>query len=492
MKTLFISLIAIFTGFSVPALDIRHGKASPGSHIENSIDAGKTSIPKQDLLSDISNAEKCNDQNPDSVSALHSSGPQIYGPLVACATKTYHYISQGDSLSSFTWTVQGGFIHGNPHDTEIDITWTDTVFAQIKLTETNYSGQSIFVYVAITVYALPVSEIHGKNSACITPALSYYTTSNQPGVLRHWNLDGGGSILMNGTDSIGIEWNQPGDHLISLRTVSIYAGCDSTTSFVVHVDSIPMISFPAPNLSVCAPYVLQVHGNNPLHGYHYDWHFGDSTGSTDANPLHNYIGPGDYSVSLIVNGRFGCADTATSVIHVKPSAQALFSVQTNSDTNYAGSTTFSFTNNSIGAYTYQWNFGDGNLSNVNEPDYVYGAAGTFTVTLRAIASSGCVDSMTKIVEVISPEIIFVPSAFSPNGDNVNDYFSVVHNNIRELKITVYNEWGQLIFTSAEPDFHWDGIFHGRLIDQGLYGYRIQATGTFGENFDLQGKLTVLR
>ncbi|MDP1747662.1 MAG: gliding motility-associated C-terminal domain-containing protein, partial [Bacteroidota bacterium] len=70
------------------------------------------------------------------------------------------------------------------------------------------------------------------------------------------------------------------------------------------------------------------------------------------------------------------------------------------------------------------------------------------------------------------EVIYVPEAFTPNGDNINDVFYVVGNGLKEFKLFIFNRWGEEIFESDDINLGWDGKVQDKLVPQGVYTYRI--------------------
>lgn len=72
--------------------------------------------------------------------------------------------------------------------------------------------------------------------------------------------------------------------------------------------------------------------------------------------------------------------------------------------------------------------------------------------------------------------MYIPSAFSPNGDGINDMFGVKGEGIRDFQILIYNRWGEVIFESTDARKQWDGMFKGNPVEQGTYVYKLYASG----------------
>ncbi len=87
---------------------------------------------------------------------------------------------------------------------------------------------------------------------------------------------------------------------------------------------------------------------------------------------------------------------------------------------------------------------------------------------------------------------FIPTAFSPDVNSNNDYFRVTSNCIKEMKLLVYDRWGEQVFKSQEQSQWWDGTYKGKALDQGVFMYYFRATLNSGEVVDQKGNITLIR
>jgi gliding motility-associated-like protein len=94
-----------------------------------------------------------------------------------------------------------------------------------------------------------------------------------------------------------------------------------------------------------------------------------------------------------------------------------------------------------------------------------------------------IESVSNIVDIYLPMRIYLPSAFTPNGDGLNDTFGAIGEGIEVYQLFVYNRWGQIIFSSKSVDSKWDGLHNGKQVPQGEYSFELLAYGKeFGEVF----------
>lgn len=222
----------------------------------------------------------------------------------------------------------------------------------------------------------------------------------------------------------------------------------------------------------------------------FEWNFGDGNTSMVQNPSNIFISSGTYDVSLTVFSNLGCNDSIVQqvVIYENPipgfnwlETENSFEVQ--------------FEDISTGSSTFLWDFGDeSDGSEEKNPLYSYPSEGNFTATQIVISDQGCTDSTSQVVIVSDPDVYppKTPQAFSPNGDGVNDVFYVRGGPFTTLNLQIYDGWGEKIFESDSIDEGWDGMARGELVQIGVYVYVVKATTTAGKEYEIQGKVTIIK
>ncbi|MFI5222141.1 MAG: gliding motility-associated C-terminal domain-containing protein [Bacteroidia bacterium] len=134
--------------------------------------------------------------------------------------------------------------------------------------------------------------------------------------------------------------------------------------------------------------------------------------------------------------------------------------------------------------SYLWQDGS-TSSNFHVTDY-----GNYSLTVTD--SNQC--STTQQIQVVSncPGMLFVPNAFTPNGDGKNETFFPVGRNIKTLNFEIYNRWGELLFETSEINKGWDGTFQNNFVQPGVYFYKIIYTGMNEEVTLLKGNVTLVK
>lgn len=147
----------------------------------------------------------------------------------------------------------------------------------------------------------------------------------------------------------------------------------------------------------------------------------------------------------------------------------------------------------IDILAWDWDFGDGNRSDLEQPVHEFEFPGKYEVTVTATDRNGCVHSATTLIEVKKVVNSFIPSAFSPNGDGYNDVFEIGPYNLREFTFKVFSRWGQKVFETTQPDFKWNGKDTKSIdVPEGVYVYVVKYLDVDGKFVESTGTITLLR
>ncbi len=139
-----------------------------------------------------------------------------------------------------------------------------------------------------------------------------------------------------------------------------------------------------------------------------------------------------------------------------------------------------------------WDFGDGNSSTEEDPFHEFDGLEAYITMFTVVNPLGCRDSSFTVID--APIILYVPNAFSPNGDGLNDFFQVKGGQISEYSIQIFNRWGEIVFESKDMDEIWNGSTNNGeyfAVDE-VYNYVIKVKGMDTEAFERQGFITILR
>ncbi|MGF2411583.1 MAG: PKD domain-containing protein [Ferruginibacter sp.] len=246
----------------------------------------------------------------------------------------------------------------------------------------------------------------------------------------------------------------------------------------------------------CVPYT-PVFQNNSLGGTDWIWQFRDGTVfSTDFEPTYTFNLVGSYEVRLIAIDTTTCNRIDTSAfftITVYPIPTANFTWSPNPPIE---NTRTQFTNLSVGATRYLWDFGDGETSTEVNPIHQFNKTDTFNVVLVAFNDADCTDTIALDVPIIVRPLLDVPNAFTPgrfaSSSYNNGIVKVEGFGIGKMIWKVYNRWGQLVFSTTNLKQGWDGTFKGALQPMDVYTYTLDVEFTDGKKLRKTGDITLLR
>ncbi len=283
-------------------------------------------------------------------------------------------------------------------------------------------------------------------------------------------------------------------------TITVTDGCGTPAALgvvKVTVNPLPVALFSSEDTTGCVPLPVQFDNLTTIESgtiTQYQWSFGVTETSALPNPLIVYNVPGTYDISLIAISNKGCSDTFEILDYIisRPVPVADFSL--NPEITPIVAPDIKFTDLSVGASIWEWNFGDGDSSDISSPLHTYRDTGTYYVYLHVENDFGCFsDAFSRVI--INPfPTIWVPSAFTPDDDGINDVWMPKGSDIYDYELKVYNRWGVLMFYTNDPFQGWDGISPKGVKEakQDVYVYTIYFRDEAGKQNRIAGNLTLIR
>ena len=281
-------------------------------------------------------------------------------------------------------------------------------------------------------------------------------------------------------------------------TVSDANGCSEAITVTVNQpDPINYINFSADVLSGCAPLRVEFYNatDTTLIDTFY-WDLGNGTTAFGDTTATTYTAPGTYDVSLFVTDNNGCPGvlTQTAYIEVFENPTANFSYAPTDVTIFdplVYFTDLSFFN----INSWQWNFANLGNSAQQHPNFTFPGedSASYPVTLWVTNADGCTDSITKIVKINGETGVFVPNAFTPDFDNLNETFSPKGYGVSPdgYSFLIFDRWGEIIFESYIPFEGWNGSYKGNIVQNGTYVWKLNYNDTNGKNYQLIGKVAII-
>ena len=322
-------------------------------------------------------------------------------------------------------------------------------------------------------------------------------SSNGGNAVANWDFGLDASIpTFTGWNPPPIVFSTWGDHYVSLTIEE--NGCEDT-----FLDTIRIYRRPETNVSVenqigCAPFTVAFWDSTITDGQViYNWDFGDGVLSNDSNAVYTYANPGTYDLNLTIYFIEGCTDTITvsyaDFITVYPSPTSSFVADPTNATIYTSNIEIT----DLAADPTDdilTNMGDGSIYyNQAQFNHSYTDTGWFEVEHVVINTFDCPDTSKATIRINPETLIFVPNAFTPDGDGKNEIFFATAVGIKEFSFKIFNRWGEVLFETTDPSTGWDGMHpNGKEAIQGVYTWTVFAKGQNDKLIEKRGHLSLLR
>ena len=185
-----------------------------------------------------------------------------------------------------------------------------------------------------------------------------------------------------------------------------------------------------------------------------------------------------------------CESEPLLITFVQLQVSAAFS--TDIDSGYV-SLDVQVTDESVNAETCIWSINDSLIQFDGVGTLTFDTPGIYSLQAICSTAEGCADTVSREINVKDDELdIEIPNVFTPgNGDALNDLFQVKHNAVKTFTAQIFNRWGKLLYTWADPNEGWDGTFNGEKITDGTYFYTITGTDIKDNPFEKKGTVTML-
>lgn len=323
--------------------------------------------------------------------------------------------------------------------------------------------------VSATITVLPVPNITVNNQIVCDGDVATLTANAIPSGNYYW---GGNSISGSSTYS----FTPTQDTIIAVYNV--LNGCYSDTFFAqVAVNPLPVSTFSASITGGCVP-ITVIFTPDISTNDSYSWESNALNIGSTVPLSYTFNSAGNYAISL-TSTLNGCTSTASLIAPIVVDAYPIADFEPSSELFTEPNQGLSFWNNSSGALSYLWDFGDGTTSTDNAPFHLFNNAENegITVTLVAASNLGCTDTATFLIEFDPGLVYYIPNSFTPDGDQYNQVFKPIFTfgiDPSNYLFEVYNRWGELVFESKNPAIGWDGTYSadGNQCQNGTYIYRI--------------------
>lgn len=406
--------------------------------------------------------------------------------ICQAATTTFtdsSYTSDGIPINQWWWALgnSGLSIQQNP-PANYTIAGADT----IRLVVHNAKGcASDTLKQPIVIHSKPIANFGYSNTLCSTLPMQFSDSSKVTGgyVVNKW------SWLYN-TAEWSTAQNPSKTFTAGTQTVQLVA-----TSNMGCVSDLVAKTFyinPTPDVTInfndaCKNALVDFSAvDNSGTVTQWKWAFGDGGIANTQNAQHAYTANGTYKVKLFASASNGCySDSLTGDIVIYST-----NVFAGNDTIAAAGQPVQL--NATGGLSYIWSPAfDLNDANIANPIAILAATQTFTV--RAFTPEGCESFDDITVKIYKGPDIYLPNAFTPNADGLNDVFKGTPVGIKQFNyLKVFNRWGQLLFSTSDYTKGWDGNWRGQKQNSGIFVVMVNAIDFKGNVINKKGTVMLIR
>ena len=307
-----------------------------------------------------------------------------------------------------------------------------------------------------------------------------------------WNFgDGNNSFYPNSSNVFASSGFYP-----VILTVTSNQGCASNLQKDVQIFSLPEIDFLV-DTEICESEEIQFVDNTLTDDeiVEMKWNFGDRNTSNLKDPFHVYKNSGIYDISLLVVTENGCSDELirNNFISVFENPVASFDM---SDRRVSMlKPEIIFTNKSDSSLYFEWDFDNGIVDFESvQKSITFEESGIYDVLLYVENDNRCYDEVVHQVIVDDIFSVFVPTAFTPDNDGLNDDFIPLTSGVYGFEMKIFNRWGELIFLSNDKNIGWNGspINSDRSLEPGTYMYNISVTDINEKQWVYNGEVNLIK
>ena len=280
-------------------------------------------------------------------------------------------------------------------------------------------------------------------------------------------------------------------------TMTDMNGCEIEASVTLEGNPVPDILVSPPQ-EVCEDEIVFI-SSETFPGYDCVWTFSEGTTINECGGFEYIFDPvGCIDADIVITTPEGCISEMSyqDYICVYPNPISAF---TQSDLTVSNvETGIQFFNESQGAISYIWNFGDEESSTSYSPyhEFPFFEEGDYIISLIAISDFGCTDTSYSSLNVYEDLILYVPNTFTPDDDEFNQYFTPVlasGYNPYTYEFLIFNRWGELIFETDIIGLGWDGKYNDNAVKDGTYIWKIRVSNKYdAERHEFVGHVNVLR
>jgi gliding motility-associated-like protein len=405
--------------------------------------------------------------------------------------------TEGEPISGYVWSVNGELFSNaaQPNPLSVD-DWGTYV---IELTVESPEGCTDTETITATVSPLPIIDLVAE-AICAGETAVVFANTAVPGggnIEYSWT-DGQGNTGIS-TENLSAVYGTPGEFTVVLNASS-GPGCSAEGQIVLTVNPTPVADFTWESTAFCANASTSLFDNSSIAWGEvaaWEWSVNGDPFAIGEEVVFSATDAGEYSIGLVVFSEEGCSNAIVlpGLVEVWPNPVANFFVPEGMPSTAAPF--INVTDRSEDAESWLYTLSDGAVYTDAEFTHEFSVPGLYSITQFVTNGFGCTDSLHAQVEFEPELLVYVPNAFTPDNDGLNEVFKPVlfGASLNHYRFTIINRWGEVVFDSTDPSEGWLGNFRGgdHYVQSGAYVWQLEV-GTVENRIREQynGHVTVVR
>lgn len=417
----------------------------------------------------------------------------IADSLVGCSPLLIDFDDLSTNAMIWEWDFGNGSVSGNQFPSLIYT--MPGIYTVSLIVENKFGCLDSFKIDSMVVVRGAIPDFTLSSTSGCAPLAVSFQNNTIGGFTYEWNFgDGIKDTVLNPSHT----FNDPGNYTVSLFAYDS-SGCSSIYTYpqTIQVGASPVVSFYPDAVAGCAPLLVNIIDAGTV-ADSLVWLMGDGTVLYGNSPQHTYTTPGNYLITLVAYNNEGCVDSVTfpDTIFVNEQPVADFNSDIQEGCNPVQIQFTDYSQNLSNA-TFNWDFGNGDFSNVQNPQYSYTQPGIYTVTLIVTNDGGCSDTITKVdyIDIFDPAPPPVTPLYHVTVNSTDvlvewelttvhdlDYYVVYrYNNLTSQFDSIAQVFQPTTGVNNNIPFYSDAAV---AVNNSTYAYKIQTVDKCGKRPDL--------
>jgi gliding motility-associated-like protein len=355
---------------------------------------------------------------------------------------------------------------------------------------TAVNGCTSVAYASVSTWSLPVPQmiVYPKSAVCLNEPM---TLKGRGGTHFFWKLPSGHGGSGEEFSFTPVNHTYNGDYTLQVYDAK---GCSNTTVSSITVNPLPSVGLAGNKMEGCAPFCADFSSMSAGSQYYLaNWKV-DGSNYSGKKFTHCFKYPKKY----IVHGSFtdsltGCAGGSSFTVTAHAQPEAGFSWLPELPVEKFDEVLFVNESTGDDLSSWEWHM-QSEIRSIKSSrfSYTFEEPGIYPVALVVADDRGCRDTIVKSIEVLADFHIYVPNAFTPNGDGLNDVFLPVARGSSSYHMQVFNRWGEKVFETSELTKGWDGTYIGVNCPPGTYTWKLSVAKKETKPELRTGSVTMIR